>query len=232
MSFCLAPFQFYDHLIAVLVDDVLGHTVAGVLDVHLHDDRPVAVIVPQERIDAPVQLRRLLDPAIVDDGLFVDTDNVLPDNDRNADEGGAGSKGIPILRGDEGGAEGARHDRHPGLCDHFRPEFGLNADVREDTIVRRALQSLRKAPNTVEIPLDPQRVVIHAEMGRVRAACRNGAEVSRVEDLPAFQARQERFASPFAVRAAQGTESRFRRIATVHGSTASLVLTTLSCQPP
>lgn len=83
-------------LVAVLVDDVFGHAVPRVLDVHLNDDGAVGVVIAQEGIDPAVEFGGLLDPALGDDRILVDAYHVLACNG-DAHEGCARDKDSQYL---------------------------------------------------------------------------------------------------------------------------------------
>ena len=56
----LAPWPHLSSMVssAVLLDDVLGHAQARVLDVHLHEDLAVALVVAPVGLDAAVHVGR------------------------------------------------------------------------------------------------------------------------------------------------------------------------------
>ena len=58
----LAPFKFnYDLLAAVFIDNIFGHAVARIFNIHLDDNRTVTVVVAQESVDAAVKFRSVDD---------------------------------------------------------------------------------------------------------------------------------------------------------------------------
>ena len=179
----LAPLELDDDLIPVLVDDVLGHPVAGVLDVHLDDDRAVTVVVAQECLDTPIQLGCGLGPAVVDHGFLVDADDVFADHDRKAAQGGADREGIPVLGRDEGRSERPGHDRHAALGPDRLAERRLDVDVGEDAVIGAARQPAIEALCPVGVTLDAQGMVSDAFGEHVGRACRGVAEVAGIEKL-------------------------------------------------
>jgi len=73
----LPPLEL-DRVQAVLVEHILGHAEARVLDVHLHEDLAVALMVALVRLDPAVHFRRALDLAVlVEHQLRVDAAGVL-----------------------------------------------------------------------------------------------------------------------------------------------------------
>ena len=97
----LAPFELNDHLVAVFVDNILGHAVAGIFDIHLNQNRAISVIVTQITVDSAIEFRRFDDFAVFQNRRLIDADHILADNDGHAQQGGADRKGFPIFRGDK-----------------------------------------------------------------------------------------------------------------------------------
>ena len=60
----LPPLQLDDDFVAILVDHVFSDTVTGILDVHLDNDRAIAIKVPQKHPDPAIQFGRAYDLAV------------------------------------------------------------------------------------------------------------------------------------------------------------------------
>src|SRR3989338_2023134 len=147
----LAPLQLYDDLVTVFVYHVLGDAVTGVFHVHLDYDRSVSVMIPEESVYPPVQLRRLRYLSVLYLGLLVYADHVLSDDYRKAHERCADGKGFPIFCRDEGRAERAGHDRCARLRLHLLSELRFNIDVREYAVVFRVGEPFRQSGCAVVI---------------------------------------------------------------------------------
>jgi hypothetical protein len=128
---------------AELLHAVLGDAQACVLDVHLHEDVAVAVLlVAAEQLHAALHVRRAADlAAAVALELGVDPAHVLAADDRHAGDGGPDGEVLPVLARDLGGAQGAREDRHLHLDPVGRAEGRLGIDHREQRVVGVALDA-------------------------------------------------------------------------------------------
>jgi hypothetical protein len=209
----LAPLELDADPVAVLADDVFGNAVAGVLDVELDDDRAVAVVIAHVGLDPAVELRGRGDPAIFQHGILVHADHVLADDDRDAAQGAAHSKGVPVLGGNEGRPERSGHQRDAHLRLLARAEGGLQADVGEQAVVGISGEAL----GAVIVPLDAQGMVPHSDLGRVPAPGRDHAEIPWIEHMPPLQAREPCLAFAHAIRPAQCAQTGFGRCAPVDG---------------
>ncbi len=157
----LAPFQF-DGLQAMLVDDILGHAQAGVLDVHLHQDFAVAAVIAAVGFDAAVHVRGALDLAgLVEFQRRVDAAHVLAAHQGDAAQGGTHREMLPVLAGDLGGAQ--RPGEHRSQHGHLAvPAIG-GADIHlgEGAGVGIALHAVRQSIRTQGVALNIEMRIVN-----------------------------------------------------------------------
>ena len=152
----LPPFQF-DCLQAMLLVDVFGHAQPCVLDVHLHQDFTVALVISAIGLDTAVHIGGFDDVAPgVSLQSRVYTADVFAADQRHAADSRADRKMLPVFTSYLGGAQS------PGEygCLHFNldvpPVLRLGIDRRKRSCIRIAFNSLGHASGPEGVAMDIQ----------------------------------------------------------------------------
>lgn len=140
----------------VRVDEIFRDAVSRVLDIHLNDDRPVAVEVRQKGIDAAVEFGSGVHFSVLERRRSVNAHDVLTYDNGNPTQRGAHRKRLPVLRGDEGRAERTRHDGNPAARLDLTAERGFDVDVWEDAVIWVGRHVLPKPVHAVCVALYAQ----------------------------------------------------------------------------
>ena len=139
----------------MFVNDVLGNTESGILNIHLHQHFAAALMVTTILLNTPVHIRRIFYFAVlVKLQPRVDTADVLTADESDAANSRAHSKMLPVSAGYLCGTQGTGEYRNL----HFNPcvpaVLGFCAHRGESGGVRVADNSFRHAPGTHGVPLD------------------------------------------------------------------------------
>src|SRR4030042_1812599 len=125
----LPPLELYS-IELMLVQDVFRHAKACILHIHLHEDLTIPLLEPPVGLDAAIHLGRALDlPIVVELQLGVDAADVFATHEGDPRDGGPDGEVLPVLLGDEGGAQGTGEDgyAHPDLFIPSIRRLGINS---------------------------------------------------------------------------------------------------------
>ena len=214
----LSPFDFYADLVAVLSRQILRDAIVGIVDVDLHNQHALSVIVPLIYGNASIQIRKSAYAAVrIEFGLVVTAADVLANDKRNTAQRGADGETVPILVHHWISAQGSYDKGITARRLYMRTYAGRQYRVTIGGIAKTGLFLVQScsAKNPTSYA---QRVIGNADFP-CRARTNRGIAVFTGRQRPApFKGTEPRLASSLAICPTKIAKPRFTGSAAVHGS--------------